>query len=149
MSELNTVLNTGKHTVKVAASSKPITAKYKLNNQTVNGSNIQSMNFAAIGQSVQVTSDVVNDSGEIQTQLDQTLLGYPPILALPVNKFADGKVIDEIYFQTTIVNGVITATGSFPSGGNWQLLTDRVNKSLEAIKADWAINSVNVSFIVS
>lgn len=107
--------------------------------------------FVANGDTITMEASVVDGQGAVQTQLDQTSLGYPPVLALPLTKYAGGSsgtVIDEVYFEATLTNGVISTTGTLPSAGNWKLETHRVNKSLKAIGADWGIDSLNVDFIV-
>jgi hypothetical protein len=120
---------------------------------TVNGNPTQgysSVFFGKIGDAVTITMDLVNDSGEKQSQIDQTALCYPPILALPVVKLgSETVVIDEIYFESSVIEGTVTATGIIPSSGNWQLICKRVNDSLAEIGADWQIKRDNISFRVA
>lgn len=121
---------------------------------TVNGNSPQGAEqvyFGIAGDAFTATCDIIDSKGELQTQIDQVTQGYPEILALPVVKVIDGdtsKVVDEVYMNTTLVNGVLTATGRLPSAGNWILSKDRVNKSLDEISADWHIKIKDVSFRV-
>ena len=108
--------------------------------------------FGGQGDAVDMSFDVVDDQNAIQTQLDAIALGYPPVLALPVLKVANGStaaIVDEIYFSTTLVAGVISVSGSFPASGNWQLLTERVNAALAEIGADWGLEVNNKTFRIN
>lgn len=106
--------------------------------------------FGTQGDSATMSFNIVNEANELQVQLDSTALGYPPVLAMPVLKMAGGGkggvVVDEVYFSTTLTAGVVSVTGSFPSSGNWKMLTSRINDSLAEIGADWRINKQNVTF---
>ena len=121
---------------------------------TINGNapaTYQPIYFVTDGDTITMSADIVDSEGNVQTQLDQAVLGYPPVLALPLTKYAggsSGKIIDEVYFQTSLVNGVISTTGTLASKGNWKLKTERINESLKAIGADWGVDSLNVDFIV-
>lgn len=98
-----------------------------------------------------IVSDIVDSEGNLQTQIDQTSLGYPPVLKMPVVKMvggSSGTAVDEIYMTTTLVNGVLTATGEIPSSGDWKLTSLRINESLKAINADWEIESLDVNILV-
>lgn len=122
---------------------------------TINGhepTSKQDVYFVDIGDYLILTADIVDEDGNIQPQIDQNLLGYPPVLALPFTKYSNGSsghVIDEVYFKASINNGIITSTGDLPSKGNWQLTTDRVNNSISAIGAQWKIKDAEFNFIVS
>lgn len=109
--------------------------------------------FAAKGDSATMSFNIVNEDNELQTQLDSNALGYPEILVLPVPKMAGSgataKTVDEIYFSTTLVAGVVSVTGSFDRSGNYKLITERINDSLAAIKADWRIKKSDVTFMVT
>lgn len=118
------------------------------NNQPVLGLN--NVFYAIVGDTLQLQSDIVDDQGVLQTQIDQTALGYPPVLKMPVVKFAggiNGTIVDEVYFNVTLVNGVLTATGVIPSSGDWKLLTTRLNQSLDSIGADWEVSTNNITFL--
>lgn len=134
---------------------EPAIDEFTTTNETVkvNGNPTQgyeTVYFGQNGDSVNMTFDIVNDIGELQTQLDSLALGYPQILSLPVLKYVNAKnITDEIYFKTTLIAGVITVTGAFPASGNWKLNTSRINAALAEIGADWVINKSNVTFRVS
>lgn len=119
---------------------------------TVNGNPTQGSEpvyFGMVGDSFTATCDIVNPEGALQTQLDQVTQGYPSILALPVVKVIAGdltKAVDEVYMNTTLVSGVLTAIGKFPTAGNWVLAKDRVNMALGEIGADWRVNIQDFSF---
>lgn len=123
-------------------------------NITIDGNVVSGLNnvyYAAKDVIIQVQTEIVDSQGSVQTQLDADSLGYPPILKMPCVKFAgglDGTVVDEVYFNVTLVNGVLTATGTLPSSGDWKLLEARLNQSLASIGADWRITRPNVTFLV-
>lgn len=107
--------------------------------------------YATAGVEMTCVANILDDQGALATAIDAAALGYPPVLKLPVVKMAggsDGTVVDEIYFTATIVAGVITCIGSVPFSGDWQVKTDRVNRSLLAIGADWQITSIDINFLV-
>ena len=119
---------------------------------TVNGNatvGFQAVYFGSNGDTVNMSFDLVDDQGTLQTQLDSVALSYPPVLALHVVKIADGNVVDEVYFATTLIDGVISVTGSFPASGNWQMLTTRINSSLAEIGASWIIDKPDVTFRIN
>jgi hypothetical protein len=119
---------------------------------TINGDasvGFQSVYFGSNGDPVTMSFDLVDGQGVLQTQLDSTSLNYPPVLALPVIKVASGAIVDEVYFATTLVAGVISVTGSFPASGNWQMLTTRINSSLAEIGASWIIDKPDVTFRIN
>lgn len=130
---------------------EPTPDLFTTNNEavTVNGFATQAFNTfysGSEGDTITMSFDVVNDQAVLQTQLDGVSLGYPPLM-LPVTRYSGKKATDdEIYLATTLVNGVITVSGRFKNSGNWKLVTDRINESLEAIGADWAIEKPTVTF---
>ena len=106
--------------------------------------------FAAVGDTITLSLELHKD-GAIDVTRDQPSLGYPPALNMPVVKMAGGVggiVVDEIYLNTTIVNGVLNASGVLPSSGAWILVTDRLNKSLAVIDNTWRIERANLTFLV-
>lgn len=112
----------------------------------------QSVYFGVTGDSVNMSFDIVDGNGALQAQLDSTALGYPPILALPVLKVVNGNdasIVDEVYFSTTLVAGVITVTGSFPASGNWKLLAARINAALSEIGATWILSKADATFRIN
>ena len=107
--------------------------------------------YANKNTDITITADIVDKEGELQTNIDQTLLGFPPLLKLPVNKYIggeSGEVVDEVYFNATLTEGVLTATGKIPSSGDWKLTTERLNKSIEAIGGSFKIDRQNITFLV-
>lgn len=123
-------------------------------NITVDGAAAQGAGNTFYGEA-NVTSvfsaDIVDEQGIIQQGIDQTALGYPPLLKLPVVKMVggvNGHAVDEVYFNTTIVEGVLTATGTLPASGDWKLLTERLNQALAAIGAHWRIDRPNINILV-
>ena len=105
------------------------------------------------GDSITMSFDIVDSQGVLQAQLDGTVLGYPPVLSLPVLKVAGGgsgsTVVGEIYFSTTLVDGVISVTGSFPESGAWKMYAERINASLAEIGADWSLDKQDVTFRIT
>ena len=107
--------------------------------------------YAAKNTEITISAEVVNNEGELQTQIDQTALAFPPILKLPVNKYIggeSGQVVDEVYFNATLVEGILTATGEIPTSGDWKLTTERLNKSIEAVGGSFKIDRQNITFLV-
>lgn len=105
--------------------------------------------YANKGDEVELSVDLVDESNSLQVQLDSTLLGYPPILKLPMVKVVDNaQLIDDIYLTTTLVAGQMVSTGIIPSSGNWKLQEARINKSIAAIGADWAVEMNDITFLV-
>ena len=107
--------------------------------------------YAAKNTEITISAEVVNGDGDIQTQIDQTALAFPPILKLPVNKYIggeSGQVVDEVYFNATLVEGILTATGQMPTSGDWKLTTDRLNKSIGALNGDFKIDRKNITFLI-
>lgn len=105
--------------------------------------------FGAKGDAAVMSFDIVDEQGVKQTQLDAATLGYPPVLALPVLKIAAEVVVDEVYFATELTQGVISVSGSFPTSGNWKLLTERINSALAEIGATWALSPDNKTFRIN
>ena len=106
--------------------------------------------YANKNTDITISAEVVNGDGDIQTQIDQTALAFPPILKLPVNKYIggiEGDIADEVYFNATLVEGVLTATGQIPTSGDWKLTTDRLNKSIEALNGAFKIDRKNITFL--
>ena len=122
---------------------------------TINGNpaaGFQSVYFGVNGNTANMSFYIVDDLGVLQTQLDSVSLGYPPVLALPVMKVANGddtNVVDEVYFSTTLVEGVIAVAGSFPASGNWKMTTARINAALAEIGAAWVIDKPDVTFRIN
>jgi len=152
---MDTILDTGTHKVEVIETA-PATPNptYKTGSEqiTVNGGTAQSLSpvyFGIAGDSINITLNIVNDNGDVQTSIDQTALCYPPMLALPIVKVAGGAtVIDEVYATTTIINGVMNATlnTGVLTSGNWVLSEERINASLAEIGALWTISMNSISF---
>lgn len=107
--------------------------------------------YANKNTEITISAEVVNSDGDIQTQIDQTALAFPPVLKLPVNKYIggeSGQVVDEVYFNATLVEGILTATGQTPTSGDWKLTTERLNKSIEALNGDFKIERKNITFLI-
>ena len=112
----------------------------------------QQFYFAVEQQTISISVDIVDSDGNLQNQIDQTDLGYPTALVLPVVKLdntSSGQIIDKVYFFTSINNGVMTSNGTFPSSGEWVLLDDYINHALSEISADWRIQQDDVVFRVA
>lgn len=120
---------------------------------TAGGQPLQGLNntyYAPINVQITLQADIVDSQGAIQTKIDQTALGYPPVLKMPVVKFAggiNGTIVDEVYFTVSINAGVLTAYGTLPTSGDWKLLKDRMNAALSAINANWKIDRPNTTFL--
>lgn len=134
----------------------PEASEYSTQNEAITSgdSPLQGLNntyYAPVETEVKLTTEIVDEQGQLQSQLDQTALGYPPVLKMPVVKFAggiNGSIIDEVYFTVTLNGGVLTATGKLPTSGDWKLLTGRLNAALKSIGANWEIERANTTFLV-
>ena len=107
--------------------------------------------YASKNAEITIVADVVDNKGGLQEEIDQTELGFPPLLKLPVNKYiggASGQIVDEVYFNATLREGVLTATGEIPTSGDWKLTTDRLNKSIEALNGNFKIQRKDITFLV-
>lgn len=93
----------------------------------------------------------IDDTIQITGTLDGgSLINYgSTILKLPVVRCADGKPTDkEIYFNATVVNGVLTATGSFPTGGHWCFDIERINRAIDRAGNGWYLSHNDINFLV-
>lgn len=104
--------------------------------------------YAAPGDSISLSADIVDGDGNVQTQIDQTALGYPPVLKMPIVEMLNGELIGQSYLTVTLANGTLTATGVVPRSGDWKITQDRVNASLAAIGADWQVEMSTKTFLV-
>lgn len=140
-----------------SAAVNPVISEFTTANEqvTVNGNptqGFQQVYFGVSGDSLVMTLDVVDSNGVKQTQLDSATLGYPPVLSLPLLKVVNGDVnspVDEVYFSTTLVNGVITVNGVFTASGDWKLLTNRINAALAQIGANWILTKEDTTFRIN
>lgn len=85
----------------------------------------------------------------------QMPITLPGTIGTPMVRHSDGKpTTDELYFETTIINGHITAKGTLPSG-DWKLLPDRANRALDELEHStgvlipFRLGLRQVTFIVS
>ena len=156
---LKPILETPTHAILVPdVPVKPELEKYHADSLVVtigdvgSAENTANVFFGAAGDAVNVTLNLVDADGNLQTQIDQVALGYPAILALPIVKLKAGKeVADELYMRATIVEGVVTATlstGNLTSGA-WLFSQERINMALAEIGADWqiVINDVQLRIV--
>ena len=93
----------------------------------------------------------INDPIKISGTLDggESINYGSVILKLPVIRCADGKPTSkEIYFNATVVNGVLTANGSFPTGGHWCFDIKRINRSIDRAGNGWYLLHNNIDFLV-
>lgn len=97
-------------------------------------------------------ADIAGQDNNGRFQMPITL---PGTIGTPMVRHSDGKpTADELYFETTIVNGHITAKGILPSG-DWKLLPERVNRALAELEkasgngVPFELGIRSVTFIVS
>lgn len=91
--------------------------------------------------------DSIEFTGTLQ---DGSSINYgTEILKLPVIRYAgDKRTDDEIYFNATIQNGVLSASGSFPRGGKWVFKTERINESIDSAGNGWYLKSEDITFLI-
>lgn len=156
---LNVISDNGTHKVESAGVLyvPPAVDIYLTANEvvTINGNAPEPLSpvyFASKGDALSIVVDIVDADNVVQTQIDQTALGYPPVLGLPLQKTkgVNGDIESELYLTTTIINGHMTAllsTGELTIG-NWELTEERVNGSLAEIGADWKVSMNTISIRV-
>ena len=137
----------------ITAPTLPFTQKLQLGYQneqvTIAGSNSPveaRLHYAKEDDTVELAANVTGQS-------EQGPFVYPISLphkvGLPLVRFANGAATaEEIYFETEITNGRMTAIGTLPSGA-WKLLPDRVSRALAEIDAPFDIALPEVTFIVN
>lgn len=108
-----------------------------------------------VGQTVTLTASIHDLAGNLQDNVtylfpaEHPYAGVPIPLKLPLRKFAGNvETLEEIYFATTIVDGVVNFEGVFPTSGNWRIVLSRVNESLEFIQAPFVFVHPDVVFLV-
>lgn len=93
---------------------------------------------------------IVDETGAVQTQIDQTALGWPPVLKIPVTKYVGGirgTAVDEVYFNAEIHAGDVIVSGKVPASGDWKILTSRANKALAVINAGFELSSLHINIL--
>ena len=123
---------------------------------SVGGSPLTGFNntyYAERNEVIEISAEIVDSSGNLQSQLDNSSLGFPPdyILKMPVTKFINGingDTVDEIYFNVVFSGGTMTATGAISASGDWKLVSERVNKALAVIGTDFKIVRDNITILV-
>lgn len=123
---------------------------------SMGGQELQGVNnfyYANANVDIELQAEIVDAQGDVQTQIDSAALQLPPVLKMPIVKFAgevgiDRRIVDEVYFNVTLTAGVMTATGQIPNSGDWKLLADRVNASIAAIGQTWKVERPNITFLV-
>lgn len=97
---------------------------------------------ASVGDAIQITGTLENGSA---INYGTSILKLPVVL-----RFDDGKRNeDEIYFNATVVNGVLTANGSFPRGGKWVFDIPRINSAIDGAGNGWHLSHDNITFLVA
>lgn len=100
---------------------------------------------------VVIQADILDSEDNIVTEIDQVTLGYPPVLKMPIVKMLggiSGTEIDEIYFNVSLTEGVLTASGVIPTSGDWKILSERLNKAIKAVNGDWEVESFTINILV-
>jgi len=117
---------------------------------------IQDLTVTVNGNPAELTYTGDYDANEGDTiQISGTLengsaINYGAVnLKLPVVRYADDMpTTKEIYFNSTVVNGVLTATGSFPTGGHWSFNIDRINRAIDRAGNGWHLDHQDVKFLI-
>lgn len=95
------------------------------------------------GDSIQMQGDITDANGDIVASIN-----IPTSLKLPLVKHVNGQPFaNEIYLNVTLQNGVITASGTIESSGDWKILIDRTNEALARIGAEFQLASDNITFL--
>lgn len=144
---MNTLLDTPTH--KILTEGSPVIdsrTSLPIGNVTilVNGENASQ---SLTGDYVADIQDTIEVTAEIRYGQD---ISYPnAVLKMPVVRYSNGSPTDdEIYWNTTILNGVMKATGAFPRSGDWKFVTERINSALQRAGADWKIEMNDQTILV-
>ena len=119
---------------------------------------IADMQITSSGQALQFFAgnhyceplDVITLSGRIADDNGDTVanISLPVTVKMPVVRHANGQPTgDEIYLNVTIHAGVISATGKIERSGDWKILQDRVNESLQRIGASWKLSAPDITIL--
>lgn len=145
---LNTIFDNGQHKIESAGTlytgfsgtiydieNLAVTTSGTATNTSLSGDYV-----ADIDEAIVISCDLVGGSA----------VTYPgAIIKLPIVRHADGKPTDdEIYFNVTVIDGTLTASGTIPRSGDWKLLTVRINNALNRIGAGWNLNADDLGFLV-
>lgn len=145
---LNTIYENGAHKIETAGTLYTGFAGdiYGIENLAVT-TNGTAARFTLSGDYVaEIDDDIVISCGLV----DGSAVTYPgAVIKLPIVRHADNKPTDdEIYFNASIVDGTLTASGKIPRSGDWKLLTSRINKALDRINAGWHLSADDLGFLV-
>lgn len=125
------------------------TYEYQNSTVTVDGQNSPvetRLHYAKENVELRMEADMVDFTEQGPYVVPITI---PGVLGTPLVRFAgDTVTTDEVYFETTITDGHVVATGTLPSG-SWRVLPDRVNKALAEINAPFRLKTPVVTFIVN
>lgn len=118
--------------------------------------NIQSLTLSVNSNtaSKSISGDYVANIGDevsiFATMQDAEQINYPgAIMKLPIVRYADDKPTDdEIYWNATIENGLMTASGTFPRSGDWKFSVNRINQALQRSGIEWKIQYNDVSILI-
>jgi hypothetical protein len=122
------------------------TVEYTVKNTeiTLNGSVLSPFNgihFANIAEEIQITAEAHDENGVVDITI-------PISIKMPIVRYANGMPTDdEVYFNTTLQNGLFTINGSFQRSGDWKIVADRINKALQEIGAEFSLSGQNVTLI--
>jgi hypothetical protein len=95
------------------------------------------------GDTIRMQGDITDVNGDIVVGIN-----IPTSLKLPLVKHVNGQPFaNEIYLNVTLQNGVITASGTIESSGDWKILIDRTNEALARIGAEFQLASDNITFL--
>jgi sulfur carrier protein ThiS len=71
------------------------------------------------------------------------------IVKLPITRHADDQPTpDELYFTGSIVNGVLTVSGTFTQSSNYKALMTRCNRALDRLPAGFHVVFDDIDFLV-
>lgn len=122
-------------------------AIYTIENQVIKLNTVVAAPFSGSyycepNDAVELTCDISDGAGIV------TGLTIPVTLKMPLVRHANGNPTDdEIYLNVTITAGVMIATGVLPWSGDWKIIIDRVNQSIDRIGATWKIQADDITFL--
>lgn len=123
-------------------------AVYTIANQqiTANGNEVQIFagnHYCEPGDAVQLQGYITDSNGQTVNSIT-----IPVTLKMPLVRHANGQPTqDEIYLNVTLVDGVITATGTIPWSGDWKILIERNNEALKRTGAPFKLAASDITFL--
>lgn len=119
---------------------------FTVDNFDISANEVEVVKFAGnyyceSGDIIQIQGNLLADGQPVNTTI-------PVTLKMPVVRHANGQpTTDEIYFNVTLQDGVLTARGKIERSGDWKVLIDRNNEALQRIGAGFKILADDITIL--